>query len=176
MPPLFAHSRSLSRFCTSLFEGSSGTNINKSLFISANNFVLQTERNCLQCPLRVADGIPAVLASPRNNNMDDDDIVVSIPPTIYGLLLLMHAHRTHIRRIYFLSQSWIAGPPGPRTICFLFFTVYRSCSFHALMCREALKSTVNAWQREAAGYRYGSPGPAVPFPTPIDVEALLLAT
>jgi len=165
----------LSRFRTSQFEASSGASINKSLFISANNFVSHAERNCLQCSLRFANGIPAISESPRNDSMVDNDIVSTLQQ-FTDFLLLIYSHRTHIRRIFILSQSWIAEPPGPGIICSLFFTAYRGCFFHALLFREALESTVNTWQRQAAGYRYGPPDPAVPFPMPIDVEALLLAT
>jgi len=68
----------LSRFRTSQFEASSGTSINKSLFISANNFVSHAERNCLQCSLRFANGIPAISESPRNDSVDDNDIVSTL--------------------------------------------------------------------------------------------------
>ena len=74
----FAHSRPLSRFRTSLFEASSGTSINKSLFITANNFVSHAEPNCLQCFLRFANGIPAISESSRDVSMDDNDIVSTL--------------------------------------------------------------------------------------------------
>jgi hypothetical protein len=78
MPQLFAHSRPLSRFRISQFEAASGTSINNSLFISANNIVSHAERNCLQCSRRFVNGFPVILESPRNDSMDDNSIVSTL--------------------------------------------------------------------------------------------------